>query len=69
MVSNNIENINISILTKDLNPIKQEEKYKKEKAKKRHLKLNSVFANYKTKFSIFISDFPFDFVLHDRNVG
>lgn len=67
LVSN--KNINISILTKDLNPIKPEEKYKKEKAKKRHGKLKTAFADYKANFSIYISDFPFDFVVHDRNIA
>ena len=69
LVSDRNKNINIFILTKDLGPIKPEEKYKKEKAKKRHLKLNSVFANYNTKFAILLNDFPFDFVLHDRNIA
>ena len=63
------KNKNISIFTKDLNPIKPEEKYKKEKAKKRHAKLMTAFATYEAKFSIYISDFPFDFVIHDRNIA
>ena len=63
------EKIDISILTKELNPIKPEDKYKKEKAKKRYGKLNSSFANYKTKFSIILNDFPYNFVLHDRNIA
>jgi len=69
MVSVEKENINISILTKDLNTIQSGENYKKENAKKRHSNLNSIFANYKTKFSIILSDFPFNFVLHDRNIA
>lgn len=63
------KNKNISIFTKDLNPIKPEEKYKKEKAKKRHVKLMTAFDTYEANFSIYISDFPFDFVIHDRNIA
>ena len=62
-------NIQISILTKKLVPINQEDKYKKEKAKKLHGKLNRIFANFKTKFSIILSDFSSDFKLHDRNIA
>ena len=69
LIFNKTENVNISILTKDLNPISSKAEHLKEKAKKRHLKLNSIFANYKTKFSIFFSDFPFDFDLHDRSIA
>ncbi len=69
LISDKKENINISILTKELNPIKPEDKYKREKAKKRYGKLNSIFSNYKAKFFIILSDFPSDFVLHDRNIS
>ena len=69
LVSGKKENINISILTKVFYPINSEAKYIKEKAKKRHSKLNSVFANYRIKFLIILSNFPFPFVLHDRNIS
>jgi len=69
MVKEKVSKINIDIITLDLNPISEEEKHKKEKAKKRHKLLNSRFAKANVKFKIFINIKDFnknDF--HDRNI-
>ncbi|MFD1315224.1 hypothetical protein [Namhaeicola litoreus] len=59
-------NLQIDILTKDLNPLSTEAKHIKEKAKKRYELLNRTFANLQAKFQIIMDGIenPFDF--HDR---
>lgn len=62
------EKIQVSFLTSDLNPIKNESKYIKEKAKKRLSILNRVLSRFNAKYKIISTDFDkqlgFDF--HDR---
>jgi hypothetical protein len=70
MVLNKEREISINIFTKDLNPISDSAAHKEEKARKRFNKLNSVFAAYRTKFSIILSDSPvIDYNLHDRYIA
>jgi hypothetical protein len=70
MVLNKEKEISIEIFTKDLNAISDSAAHKEEKARKRYEKLNSVFAAYKTKFSIILNDFPIiDHKLHDRYIA
>ena len=59
-------NVQIGILTKELNPLSQEPKHLKEKAKKRYDLLNRTFAKLQAKFQIIMDGIenPFDF--HDR---
>ena len=68
LINKKKEKISISIFTKEVNPIKPDDEHKKEKANKRLTKLNSVFAQYRTKFSIIFTDYPFDFDFHDRHI-
>lgn len=60
--------VDVKILTKELNPLSNETKHKKEKAKKIHTKLNRILALKKIKISIILNNIMSDFVMHDRNI-
>ena len=69
LLENRDAEIKVETLTKDLNPISEDQKHKKEKAKKVHKKLNRLFAKSKAKFTIIMNDINSRFVMHDRNIA
>lgn len=69
LLENRDGEIKVETLTKDLNPISDEQRHKEEKARKIHKKLNRLFAKSKAKFTIVMNDINSRFVMHDRNIA
>jgi len=59
-------NLNINILTKDLNALTDTYNHKKEKSKKVYNKLNREFAKFESKFLIILNNIRSTFDFHDR---
>ncbi|MFT4802329.1 MAG: hypothetical protein ACI93N_002107 [Flavobacteriaceae bacterium] len=64
-----LNNVSVKFFTKELKPLSSDAKHIKEQAKKRCVKFNSLFANFKVNFKIINSDLNAGFDLHDRNIA
>jgi hypothetical protein len=69
LVSPHLTNLSITFFTKDLKPLSNQAKHIKEQAKKRCVKFNRLFANFKVNFKIINSALDAGVDLHDRNIA
>ena len=69
LVKSPLNNVSVKFFTKELKPISNQAKHIKEQAKKRCVKFNSLFANFKVNFKIINSALDAGIDLHDRNIA